>query len=77
MPEVVLPRLPPFPQRPCSEVPAALFSWRLHQAFSSDEGMDLLIFESPELWRPCSLVHFESYWEGRAVNPYCPRIPLK
>jgi hypothetical protein len=54
-----------------------LLTWRLHQDFSPDHGTDLLIFEAPEPWGPFSLVHFEEYWEGKAVNPYCPRIPLK
>ena len=54
-----------------------LFTWRLHKDFSPDDGTDLLVFESPEPWGPFSLVHFEEYWEGKAVNPYCPRVPLK
>jgi hypothetical protein len=52
-------------------------TWRLHQDFSPDHGTDLLVFESPEPWGPFSLVHFEEYWEGKGVNPYCPRVPLK
>ena len=35
------------------------------------------MLESPEPWGPFSLVHFEEYWEGAEVNPYCPRLPLK
>lgn len=54
-----------------------LFTWRLHRDFSPDDGTDLLVFESPEPWGPFSLVHFEEYWEGKEVNPYCPRLPLK
>ncbi len=54
-----------------------LFTWRLHKDFSRDDGTDLLIFESPQPWGPFSLVHFEEYWEGKAFNPYCPRLPLK
>jgi hypothetical protein len=54
-----------------------LFTWRLHQDFSPDQGTDLLVFESPEPWGPFSLVHYEEYWEGKAYNPYCPRLPLK
>ncbi|MCL2640670.1 MAG: hypothetical protein FWD53_07490, partial [Phycisphaerales bacterium] len=54
-----------------------LLTWRLHKDFSPDDGTDLLVFESPEPWGPFSLVHFEEYWEGKAFNPYCPRVPLK
>jgi hypothetical protein len=54
-----------------------LFSWRLHKDFSGDDGTDLLVFEAPEPWGPFALVHAEEYWEGRAFNPYCPRLPLK
>lgn len=54
-----------------------LFTWRLHKDFSPVDGTDLLILESPEPWGPFSLVHFEEYWENKAFNPYCPRLPLK
>ena len=54
-----------------------LFTWRLHGDFSPYEGTDLLVFEAPEPWGPFSLVHFEEYWEGKAFNPYSPRLPLK
>ncbi len=54
-----------------------LLTWRLHKDFSPDDGTDLLVFESPEPWGPFSLVHYEEYWEGKAYNPYCPRVPLK
>ncbi len=54
-----------------------LFTWRLHADFSPDDGTDLVVFEAPEPWGPFSLVHFEEYWEGKAFNPYCPRLPLK
>jgi len=54
-----------------------LFTWRLHKDFSGDDGTDLLVFESPEPWGPFALVHAEEYWEGQALNPYCPRLPLK
>ena len=54
-----------------------LLTWRLHGDFSPDSGSDLLVLEAPEPWGPFSLVHFEEYWEGREMNPYCPRIPLK
>lgn len=54
-----------------------LLTWRLHSDFSLDDGTDLVIFEAPEPWGPFSLVHYEEYWEGKAYNPYCPRIPLK
>lgn len=54
-----------------------LLTWRLHGDFSPDDGSDLLIFDAPEPWGPFSLVHYEAYWEGQAVNPYCPRVPLK
>ena len=54
-----------------------LLTWRLHRDFSGDDGTDLVVLEAPEPWGPFSLVHFEEYWEGREVNPYCPRVPLK
>lgn len=54
-----------------------LLTWRLHEDFSPTAGTDLLVFESPEPWGPFALVHFEEYWESRAFNPYCPRLPLK
>ena len=54
-----------------------LFTWRLHGDFSPNSGTDLIVLESPEPWGPFSLVHFEEYWEGAEVNPYCPRLPLK
>jgi hypothetical protein len=54
-----------------------LLSWRFHEDFSGSDGTDLLIFDSPEPWGPFSLVHVEELWEGKAFNPYCPRVPLK
>ena len=54
-----------------------LLTWRLHADFSGDDGTDLIVLEAPEPWGPFSLVHFEEYWEGKAFNPYCPRVPLK
>ena len=54
-----------------------LFTWRLHGDFSPYEGTDLLVFEAPEPWGPFSLAHYEEYWEGKAFNPYSPRLPLK
>jgi len=55
-----------------------LLTWRLHQDFKGDAGSSLLILDAPEPWGPFSLVHYEELWEGeQAVNPYCPRVPLK
>ncbi len=54
-----------------------LFTWRLHQDFSPDEGTDLIVCESQEPWGPFYFVHFEEFWEGKEFNPYCPRLPLK
>jgi hypothetical protein len=55
-----------------------LLTWRLHQDFKGDAGSSLLILDAPEPWGPFSLVHYEDLWEGeKAVNPYCPRLPLK
>jgi hypothetical protein len=54
-----------------------LFTWRLHRDFSPDDGTDLVVCEAPEPWGPFSLVYFEEYWEGKAFNPYTPRLPLK
>lgn len=52
-------------------------TWRLHKDFSPHEGTDLLVLDAPEPWGPFTLVHFEEYFEGKAFNPYCPKIPLK
>lgn len=54
-----------------------LMTWRLHKDFSPREGTDLLVLEAPNPWGPFGLVHQEEYWEGKAFNPYCPRLPLK
>jgi hypothetical protein len=54
-----------------------LCTWTFRKDFSSEDGSDLIILESPEPWGPFSLVHFEEFWEGKAWNPYSPRIPLK
>jgi hypothetical protein len=54
-----------------------LLSWHLHEDFSPTAGTDLLVLESPEPWGPFSLVHHEVMWEGKAFNPYTPRVPLK
>lgn len=54
-----------------------LMTWHFRKDFSHEEGTDLLILESPEPWGPFSLVHYEEHWEGKAFNPYCPRLPLK
>ena len=54
-----------------------LLTWRLRQDFSPLHGTDLTIYEAPEPWGPFSLAYFEETWEGIAVNPYCPRVPLK
>jgi hypothetical protein len=54
-----------------------LLTWRLHTDFSGNDGTDLLILDAPEPWGPFSLVHFEEYWEGKEITPYCPRLPLK
>ena len=54
-----------------------LLTWRLKGDFSSEDGTELMIYESPEPWGPFSLVHHEDGWETPEVNPYCPRLPLK
>ncbi|MFH1024787.1 MAG: hypothetical protein V1809_15505 [Planctomycetota bacterium] len=55
-----------------------LLTWRLHQDFKGDTGSSLLVLDAPAPWGPFSLVHYEELWEGeKAVNPYCPRVPLK
>ena len=55
-----------------------LLTWRLHQDFKGDAGSSLLVLDAPKPWGPFSLVHCEELWEGeKAVNPYCPRVPLK
>jgi hypothetical protein len=54
-----------------------LLTWRFHEDFSPTAGTDLLVFEAPEPWGPFALAHFEEYWEGREMNPYAPRLPLK
>jgi len=61
-----------------SEIKRYLFlTWHLKDDFNPDAGTDLLILEAPEPWGPFSLVYFEELWEGKACNPYCPRVPLK
>lgn len=54
-----------------------LLTWRLHVDFSGDDGTDLLVLDAPEPWGPFTLVHEETFWEGRSFTPYCPRLPLK
>jgi hypothetical protein len=54
-----------------------LLTWRLRKDFSPTDGTDLLVLEAPEPWGPFALVHLEELWEGRELNPYCPRVPLK
>jgi hypothetical protein len=54
-----------------------LLTWRLKKDFSSDDGSELMIYDSPEPWGPFALVHHEANWESPDVNPYCPRLPLK
>lgn len=54
-----------------------LLTWRLHRDFSPVDGTDLYLYESPEPWGPFSLVCVEESWEGKAFNPYAPRVPLK
>jgi hypothetical protein len=54
-----------------------LLTWHLHTDFSAVDATDLIILDAPEPWGPFSLVHHEEYWEGKAFNPYCPRLPLK
>jgi hypothetical protein len=54
-----------------------LLTFRLREDFSPMDGTDLFIYESPEPWGPFTLVYSEELWEGRFVNPYCPRLPLK
>jgi len=54
-----------------------LLTWRLHQDFSGDDGTDLVVLDAPEPWGPFTVVHAEEHFAGKAVNPYCPRVPLK
>ncbi|MBN1809609.1 MAG: DUF4185 domain-containing protein [Planctomycetes bacterium] len=54
-----------------------LLTWHLYGDFDSDAGTELFIFEAPEPWGPFKMLYHEEMWEGKEVNPYCPRIPLK
>ena len=54
-----------------------LLTWSLHADFDPKQGSRLFIYESPEPWGPFTLVYAEEMWEETAVNPYCPRLPLK
>ncbi len=54
-----------------------LLTWRLHADFAGSSGTDLVVYESPNPWGPFSWVFFDEYWQGKEVNPYCPRVPLK
>lgn len=54
-----------------------LLTWRLYKDFSNSDGTELMIYDAPHPWGPFTLVHQEAMWEGRDMNPYCPRIPLK
>lgn len=53
-----------------------LLTFRTHTD-GNPYGSDLLIFESPSVWGPYSLVYFESPWEKKEIGPYTPRLPLK
>jgi hypothetical protein len=54
-----------------------LLNWRLYRDFSNSDGTELMIYDAPHPWGPFTLVHQEAMWEGKDMNPYCPRLPLK
>lgn len=54
-----------------------LLTWSLHKDFSPNDGSELMIYDAPHPWGPFTLVHQETMWESQAMNPYCPRLPLK
>jgi hypothetical protein len=54
-----------------------LLTWMLHKDFSNADGTELMIYDAPHPWGPFTLVHDEPMWETQAMNPYCPRLPLK
>jgi len=54
-----------------------LLTWRLYKDFSNSDGTELMIYDAPHPWGPFTLVHQEAMWEGKEMNPYCPRLPLK
>ena len=54
-----------------------LLTWRLYKDFSNSDGTELMIYDAPHPWGPFMLVHQEQMWEGKEMNPYCPRMPLK
>lgn len=54
-----------------------LLNWRLYRDFSNSDGTELMIYDAPHPWGPFTLVHQEAMWEGKEMNPYCPRLPLK
>lgn len=53
-----------------------LLTWSFPDDFTTRFGGDLLILDAPAPWGPFSVVHYEREWLGRAVAPYCPRLPL-
>jgi hypothetical protein len=54
-----------------------LLTWSLYKDFSPNDGTELAIYDCPHPWGPFTLVHRETMWEGKDMNPYCPRLPLK
>lgn len=57
-----------------------LFGWRFKveqpDKYSPDDGSELAIYESAQLWGPYALVA-RMDWETPEVTPYNPRLPLK
>jgi len=54
-----------------------LLTWSLYKDFSPNDGTELTIYDAPHPWGPFTLVHQETMWESKEMNPYCPRLPLK
>lgn len=54
-----------------------LLTWSLYRDFSPNDGTELTIYDAPHPWGPFMLVHHETMWESKEMNPYCPRLPLK
>jgi hypothetical protein len=46
-----------------------LLSWHHKVKSNPDSGSELIVYESPELWGPFTLVHHEDSWETSETEP--------
>jgi hypothetical protein len=54
-----------------------LTTWCFNKDFDTQQGTNLVVYESPEPWGPFRVAGCERDWLGRRVGPYCPRIVSK